>query len=111
MGKYPDPKEARQRFETGVEFGAEKWKKNTLDGADDYEVWYTGFATNVYPVVASLPDKKTLPTIRDRVMQRVLPVAEKIHELSVAYRKAKLRQLAETAKSLVPAVKPAIKVT
>jgi len=105
MGKkYPSPEEARRRFESGVELAPEKWKTRTLEGADDYETWFAGFAAGVYPVVASLPDPKTLPTIKDRVEKRVVPVAEKIHKLSQAYRKAKLREIVEKAKALVPAV-------
>jgi len=105
VGKYPTPEEAKEHYVTGVEDAKDKWVERCREGAEDYEVWFTGFASKIYPLITTLPDKASLPTIRDRLLKRSLPVAEAIHSLSVSYRKAKLRELAEKAKALVPAVK------
>lgn len=93
-GKYPSPAEAAELFRTGVEAATGKWRDRTVGGVPRYQTWFTGFANTIYPVIARLPDRATLPSIRDRVNQRVAPVAEAIHELSVSYRQTKLQQLA-----------------
>ena len=94
MGKkYPSPSEARRNFETGVDLSKEKWAKKAKDGARDYETWYTGFANEVYPIVATFPE----PTgdIDANIDNRCKPIAKAIHDLSVTYRRTKLEALAK----------------
>jgi len=94
--KYPTPEEARRRFETGVEAAREKYVSRAREGADNYQLWFAGFAAKVYPVVAGLPDPEGL-SIRDKYVLRGAPVGEAIHRLSLAYRKAKSKRAEEIA--------------
>jgi len=105
MGKYPTPEKARSRFESGVEAARDKWAARARDGAEDYQLWFTGFANTVYPIISGLPDKAGL-SIEERVMRRALPVAQAIHRLSVTYQSTKIRKIAEAvAKTVAPAVR------
>jgi len=105
MGKYPTPEKARARFESGVEAARDKWAARARDGAEDYQLWFTGFANTVYPIISGLPDKAGL-SIEERVTKRALPVAQAIHKLSVTYQKTKIKQIAEAvAKTVAPAVR------
>jgi len=92
--KYPTPEEARSRFETGVELAKEKYARRAREGADDYQLWFTGFAAKIYPLIAGLPDPEG-KDIKSRVEERVTPVSEGIHKLSQAYRKAKRESIAK----------------
>ena len=100
MGKYPTPEEARRHFETGVELAKEKYVSRAKEGATDYETWFVGFAGKVYPIVATLPDPAGL-TIEERIDRRVKPVAKIIHELSISYRAAKLKEIVKPLKVVV----------
>jgi hypothetical protein len=100
MGKYPTPSEARSHFETGVELAKEKYVSRAREGAVDYETWFTGFASKIYPLVSALPDPAGL-SIAERIDKRVKPVAEAIHALSLSYRKAKLAEIVKPLKVVV----------
>ena len=107
-GRYPTPEEARERFESGVEHAKEKWVERTKRGSEKYLLWYTGFASQLYPVIATLPDRTGDP--EKNVDLRVKPVIKKISEIAKDYRKAKLeaiekevRKVAESLKVLVTA--------
>lgn len=100
MGKYPTPEKARANFEAGVEASKDKWASRTRAGAPDYQLWYTGFANTLYPLIAGLPDKAGL-SIRERVIQKSAPVAEAIHNLSVSYQQTKLSKLVEKIRAVV----------
>jgi len=99
MGAYPTPVEATNRFRTGVQLGAQKWTNNTLAGANDYQTWFSGFASVVYPIVASLP-AKTGDVDRD-VDARVKPVARAIRGLAQTYRATKLQKVAQVLAKVV----------
>jgi hypothetical protein len=94
--KYPTPEEARARFESGVEAAREKYVMRAKEGADDFELWFAGFASKVYPLIATLPDPEGL-TIEERYLKRGAPVGKTIHTLSLAYRKAKRERVAKIA--------------
>lgn len=94
--KYPTPSEAVERFQTGVQYAGTKWVQRTQAGASRYNIWYTGFANTIYPVVASLPDREALPDIASRIQQRGIPVAQAISRLGATYRKNKAEQVART---------------
>jgi hypothetical protein len=100
MGKYPSPEVARRNFETGVDLSKDKWATRAKAGATDYQLWFTGFANAIYPLISTLPDPTGL-SVRERVVQRSAPVAEAIHNLSVTYKATKLSKLAEKARALV----------
>jgi len=92
MGKYPSPSEARRNFETGVELAKEKWVRKAKAGAKDYETWYTGFANEIYPIIATLPERTG--DINENIDNRCKPIANAIHRLSLTYRATKLEELA-----------------
>jgi len=97
MGKYPTPSEARRNFETGVELAKEKWARKAKAGAKDYELWFTGFANEIYPIIAGLPERTG--DIDENIDNRCKPIAKAIHKLSLTYRETKL---AEIAKKVAP---------
>jgi len=109
MGKarYPTPEEARRHFETGVEQAKEKYVERAKQGAEDFEDWFTVFAAEVYPTIATLPSREGLATIKERIEKRSVPVAEKISRTAAAYRKAKLE---EVRKEVEAAAKELVKV-
>jgi hypothetical protein len=74
VGRYPTPDEAKERFETGVEHAKDKWVERTKKGSDKYLLWFTGFASQLYPVIASLPDRTGDPEVN--VERRVKPVVK-----------------------------------
>jgi len=102
MGRYPTPQEARKNFEEGVEESKELWVKRAKAGATAFQTWFTGFANELYPVIARLPTREG-KTIDERVEERVKPVAKKISELAASYRAAKLEEIAKRVAPLVTA--------
>jgi len=94
--KYPTPEEARRRFESGVESAREKYVSRAREGADDYQLWFSGFAAKIYPLIATLPDPEGM-SIKDKYLSRAAPVGEAIHKLSLTYRKAKRESIAKVA--------------
>jgi len=94
--KYPTPEEARRRFESGVEAAREKYVSRAREGADNFELWFAGFASNIYPLIAGLPDPEGL-TIEEKYLRRGAPVGKAIHNLSLSYRKAKRERVARVA--------------
>jgi hypothetical protein len=103
VGKYPTPDEARERFETGVDHAKDKWVERTKKGADKYLMWFAGFASQVYPVIATLPERTGDPEVN--VERRVKPVVKKISEIAKVYRKAKLEAIKEEAKKVAESLK------
>ena len=94
MGKYPTPEEIVAKFKRSVDLSKEKWAGEAKLAADkDLFVWYSAFAAKVYDVVAGLP-AKTGDTEKD-IINRSIPVAKAIKELSYSYRRVK----AEAAKA------------
>ena len=103
MGKkYPTPSEARRNFEQGVELAKEKWAKRAKGGAKDYELWYTGFANEIYPLIATLPERTG--DINENIDNRCKPVANAIHRLSVSYQSTKLEELARKVAAVITPV-------
>jgi hypothetical protein len=102
-GRYPTPDEAKERFETGVDHAKDKWVERTKKGADKYLMWFAGFASEVYPVILTLPDRTGDPEVN--VERRVKPVVKKISEIAKAYRKAKLEAIKEEAKKVAESLK------
>jgi hypothetical protein len=100
MGKYPTPSEARSHFETGVELAKEKYVSRAREGAVDFETWFTGFASKIYTLLQTLPDPAGL-SIDERIDKRVKPVSKAIHELSLSYRAAKLKEIVKPLKVVV----------
>jgi hypothetical protein len=92
MGKYPTPEEIVSKYKRGVSFARDKYVREATEAADkDLFVWYSVFTDAVYDVIAGLPEKATGPdAFRTNLLNRSLPVIEKIHEASTTYRKAKV---------------------
>jgi hypothetical protein len=102
-GKYPTPEEAKSNFEDGVDHAKDKWVERTKKGADKYLMWFAGFASELYPVIATLPDRTGNP--EENVERRVKPVAKKISEIAKLYRKAKIEAIKKEAKELAESLK------
>jgi len=100
-GKYPTPSEARARFLSGVERNKDEWVRGCREGADDYQTWFVGFAKEVYPVIAGLPAKTG--DVEKNVDLRCKPVARKIHEIALEYRKTKLEEIERKLEALITA--------
>jgi hypothetical protein len=87
-GRYPTPEEVIAKYKRSVDYSKDKWAENAKEAADkDLFVWFSAFAARIYDVVSGLP-AKTGDVEKDTV-NRVIPVAKSIKELSQAYRKAK----------------------
>ena len=99
--KYPTPDVARERYLSGVEANKETWVAGCREGADDYQTWFAGFAKAVYPLIATLPGKTG--DVDRNIDARCKPVAKKIHEIALAYRKAKLAEIQKKLMATVPA--------
>lgn len=99
--KYPSPTEAVARYTTGIELSKDKWVKRAIEGSTQYQVWFTGFANNVYPVIATLPPKTG--NVDVDVDNRVKPVARAIKELAASYRVTKIQQ---KLRALAPLITP-----
>jgi hypothetical protein len=97
--RYPSPDEAKERYVSGVQLAREKYVERATAGAEDFLVWFTGFASRIYPLVAGLP-AKTGDTDKD-IDNRVKPVSKAIKSLAKTYRDLKAR---EAAKKVAPAV-------
>ena len=99
MGKYPDPSEAKSNYVTGVQLAKEKYVQKSIAGADDFQTWFAGFASKIYPLIAGLPPKTG--NVEEDVKNRVIPVARAIKELSQAYKATKLQEIAAKVVPLV----------
>jgi homoserine dehydrogenase len=104
--RYPSPEKARSSFESGVEMAREKWVTRAKEGAEDYQVWFAGFAATVYPIIATLPEPTADPT-RNWLM-RGAPVVAALKRLSARYRKAKLEEVAREARALAEKAAPLV---
>ena len=100
MGKkYPTPSEARRNFVQGIDLSKEKWATRAKQGADDYELWFTGFANELYPLIATLPERTG--DINENIDNRCKPVAKAIHRLSVSYQRTKLEEITKKVAAVI----------
>jgi len=87
----------RTRVVPKIRASAEVWVNNTVTGFETNWVKWgnhlaVGLAPTLQKIYASPPGEK----IEDRVKNRVIPVAEKIHDLSVSYKQEKMRKIVES---------------
>ena len=97
-GKYPTPREAVDHYIEGVKLNVEKYEKHAITtGARALGKWFDKALPEIYRTVATLEPKEG--TIRNRILKRVVPVAEKVSELAEEYRKGKVAALASAVAS------------
>ena len=97
-GKYPTPSEAVSHYIEGIELNVEKYEKHAKTiGARKLGEWFNKALPEIYRTVAGLPAKRG--TIRTRILERAVPVAEKVSALAEEYRKGKVAALASAVAS------------
>jgi hypothetical protein len=95
-GRYPTPDEVVAKYKRGVDYSKDKWAEEAKSAADkSLFVWYSAFAAKVYDLVSGLPAKTG--NLEEDVKNRVIPIANAIHELSQRYRTARARAIKEKA--------------
>jgi len=105
-GKYPTLTELKAKLSRKIPASKDVWESETLAGLENYLTWYAGFASRIYPLVATLPEKTG--DSDTNVDNRVKPVAREVKRIAEAYRRAKreerARKTAEEAKALIRAM-------
>jgi hypothetical protein len=99
MAKYPSPDEAEKRFREGVDAARDKWVSRTVGASTIYRLWYTGFANEIYPIIAGLPDKTGVDPAENYRL-RGAPVAVAVKRLSRTYRATRIEQARKLAATL-----------